>query len=222
MPYYFDEDDGEYWDKVEADPDYEVPKSLFKYVEPWQAKATVLSFSETLGPEPEIPQRIPYPLNPVPAPKQGFFARLIGNASTASTETPQPSLDQWLENHRKVEEAACAHALWKVSSLTAPCRGLGVMRVYGSYDGGGDESFTYFKGIKMRDGRAVAAELARGETRGIDCDRLVEDAAHALMGGFDAGSFQLHGMLIIDFDACTITDEKNADVVLGDKLPWEA
>src|SRR5262249_16024436 len=94
-------------------------------------------------------------------------------------------------------------------------------RVFGSYDGGGDESFTYFNGIEMSDGRAISAELLRGEAGGIDCERLVEDAAFALMGRFDAGNFQLHGVVIIDFDTCRITDERDADVVFGHKMPWE-
>jgi hypothetical protein len=237
MPYYFDEEDEEYWDdeyraRVEAeiswdrpeadpDPDYEVPQSLFRYVEPWRARATVLSFYETPETEPEIPRRLPYPMDPAPASKQGFFARLFGKEPATEPATPQPSLDEWAKNLGKVAEAECAHALWKVSTLTARCRALGVKRVYGSYDGGNDESFTSFHGIMMRDGRVIAAELAREDTRGIDCDRLVENAAHALMGGFDAGNFQLHGVLTIDVDASTITDEKNADVVFGNKKPWE-
>ncbi len=232
MPYYFDEEDESYWDdeyrkRFEKDDwdaddlDYEVPKSLFQYVEPWQAKATVLSFSETPGTEPEIPQRIPYPRNVAPAPSQGFFSRLFGTKSATSAEAPQAAMEQWLENHRKIEEATCVHSLWKVARMTVPCRVLGVKRVFGSFDGGGDESFTYFKEVEMRDGRMIPADEIEREVRGIDCDQLIEDAAHALMGRFDAGSFKLHGMLTIDFDACTITDEKNADVVFGGKNPWE-
>jgi hypothetical protein len=231
MPYYFDEEDETYWDDeyrkhidaVDSDEvddddlDYEPPKSLFKYVEPWQVRTTVLSFSETPGPEPEIPGRIPYPLNTYPGPGQGIFARLFGTGSAPAAETAQPSRDQWLENHRAIETATCAHALWKISRMTVPCRVLGVKRLFGSFDGGNDESFTYVTGVEMRDGRVVAA----ADLRGVDYDQLIEDAAHALMGRFDAGAFQLHGVLTIDFDACTITDEKNVDVVFGDKKPWE-
>jgi len=63
MPYYFGEDMDEWWDymdKVEADPTYEAPQSPFKYIEPWEAKATVLPFAETPGPEPELAQRAAY------------------------------------------------------------------------------------------------------------------------------------------------------------------
>jgi hypothetical protein len=233
MPYYFDEEDESYWDDEyrkrfekddwdEDDIDYEVPKSLFKYIEPWQANATVLSFSETPGPEPEIPERIPYFRNASPAPSQGFFARLFGTEPAPAAQRPQPTSEQqWLENFRKIEEATCVHSLWKVARMTVPCRALGVKRVFGSFDGGGDESFTYFKAVEMRDGRVIPADELQREVRGVDCEHLVENAAQALMGGFDAGSFKLHGVLTIDFDACTITDETNADVVFGDKKPWE-
>jgi hypothetical protein len=40
------------------------------------------------------------------------------------------------------------------------------------------------------------------------------------MGRFDAGEFMLRGALIIDFEACTITDEQNPDVVFSDGRPW--
>jgi hypothetical protein len=176
MPYIFDQEDEshqdyEIWKRAEEDGlDKDgVPRSLFEYEEPWEARTTVLSFSETPGPV--------------------ILSR-----------------DQLLR---------------QASSLTADCRALGIKRVFGSYDGGSDESFTYFEGIEMRDGRTFAAESVRDETRGVDCAQLVEDAAHALMGGFDSGPFILHGVLTIDFDACTITDEKNPDIVFGDKKPWE-
>jgi hypothetical protein len=61
----------------------------------------------------------------------------------------------------------------------------------------------------------------RGEPRGIDYAELVENAVSALMGTYDAGEFTLLGVVIIDLDAGMITDEKNIDVVLGDKKPWE-
>jgi hypothetical protein len=200
MPYYLGEDMEEEWheymDQVDADPTWEASESQFKYVEPWRAKTTVLSFPETPGPEPEVPQPAAY--RSPPASKPGFFARLFGQKADPA------------EPH-----------LWKVSRLTATCRTVGVKRVFGSYDGGGDESFTYFLGIEMIDGRVIPAEELGRQTRSVDYDQLVDDAVSALIGRFDAGPFILHGAVIIDFDACTITDEKNIDAVLGDKMPWE-
>jgi hypothetical protein len=137
-------------------------------------------------------------------------------------EAPQPTLEQLLESFNAEEKAVAARALWKVCGQTAAYRALGVRRVFSSYDGGGDESFTYFRGVEMSNGRVIRPASLPEEMRGIDHGLLVENAAAALMGNFDAGEFALHGVLIIDFDACTITDEKNADVVFGDKMPWEA
>jgi hypothetical protein len=145
-------------------------------------------------------------------------------------ETPGPepelpqrthSLENWLENYTKWQKAASAHSLWKISGLTATCRALGVKRVFGSYDGGGDESFAYYHGMEMSDGRMITEEQLRKIAEDVDCHQLVGNAVFALMGIFDAGPFVLHGVVTIDFDACTITDEKNADVVLGGKKPWE-
>jgi hypothetical protein len=234
MPYYFDWEDESYWDdeyrkRYEASRDdgsdlfigYEVPKSLFKYVEPWQAKTTVLSFSDTPGPEPEMPenipyQRIPYPRKAVPAPSRGFFARLFGTkpAPAPAAERPQRTREQWLEATR-------VHALWSVSWMAARCRDRGVKRVFGSYDGGNDESFTRFTGIEMRDGRVMVGGPRWVRGVDVDCESLVDVAVWALMGGCRAGDFSLHGVLTIDAGACTITDEKNFDVVFGHKKPWE-
>jgi hypothetical protein len=149
---------------------------------------TVLPFPDTPGPEPKLPQRTPY------------------------------SAENWLENHRKAEEAASAHALWKVSRLTATCRALGVKRVFGSYDGGNDESFTSYHGVELSNSRLLSEELLRKVAQDVDCDRLVEDAVAALMGSYGAGAFVLHGAVVIDFEACTITDEKDVNVVFGDKM----
>ncbi len=226
----------------------------------------MLAFPETPGPEPIIPQERPA-YRPPPASRPGFFARLFGS-NTAPVEaaqveeTPQPTPAQLFESFKAKQKAAAAHALWEVSVLASRCRALGVRRVFGSYDGGGDESFTDFRGVEMSDGRVVTAEslaipdsasvratmirdgrlprareaqdrealaariLGReaetGEARCLDdFEGLVWNAAAALMGSFDAGEFLLHGVVTIDLNACTITDDRNADVVFGGKMPWE-
>lgn len=192
MPYYVGAGDpqwDEYMEMVE-DGNAEQPISLFKYVEPWTAKTTVLQFPETPGPQPEDKNADPDPQLP---PAQQWFARFESEQKFASDL-----------------------AVWNLSSITAKCRASGVKRVFGSYDGGGDESFTHLRSIEMSDGRLIPAELIRGETTGIDCDQLIADAASALMGRhFDAGEFVLRGAVVIDFDACTITDERDVDIVFG-------
>jgi hypothetical protein len=192
MPYYVGEDMPEWGDYMarEESGGGEPPAVLFKYVEPLQSHAAVVAFPDTPGPEPVIPPR------------------------------PKYSPDTWYDSYTKEQQAMAAHALWKISGLTAACRALGVKRVFGSYDGGGDESFTHFHGFEMRDSRAVTEETLRKVAEDIDGGELVDHAVTALMGSYGAGEFRLYGAVIIDFDACTITDEQDAGVVLGDKTAW--
>jgi hypothetical protein len=183
MPYYIGagtpEWDEHEWETERGDP----PESLYTYIEPWVAEATVLAFPETPGPEPVTPTE-----------REGFKAR---------------------------QKATAAYALWEVSGLAATCRSLGVKRVFGSYDGGNDESFTHLHGIQMSDSRIISKTRLRGEAASVRCHELVQYAVSALMGRYGVGEYLLHGGVTIDCDACTITDEKNANVVFGDKMPWE-
>jgi hypothetical protein len=256
------------WDGYDWDERGDPPGALYGYVEPWVAETTVLAFPGVPGPEPVIPQKRPAYRRPPRAPKPGFFARLFGKKAPQIEEppveeVPQPTPAQLIESYTARQKATAAHALWKVSVLASRCRALGVKQVFGSYDGGGDESFTDFRGVKMSDGRVISAEsLGIPDTEAFraeigrlgrlpqaseedekpkalaaqilgrevddqearclnDFGEMVLEAAAAFMGSFDAGEFLLHGVITIDVDACTITDEKNADVVFGDKMPRE-
>jgi hypothetical protein len=189
MPYYLGAGEPA-WDYYmnmlrNSDGDTEPPMSLFKYVEPWSAKATVLHFPDTPGPQPEAPI------------------------------SEQTSAELSFERFESEQKFASDLALWNISRMTFKCRTRGVKRVFGSYDGGGDESFTYFRSIEMSDGRVISAGSMRAKIIRIDCEQLIADAASALMGYFSAGEFVLHGAVVIDFEACTITDERNVDVVFG-------
>jgi hypothetical protein len=218
MPYYVGEGDpgwDEYcaWDETgkPGDP----PASLMRYIEPWEAKTATVSFPETPGPEPEIPPRPRYPFQV--ARKPGLFAPLFGRKAAPAAGTPQLSPEQYWENHVERLEAACAHALWKVSATAAGCRALGVKRIYASYDGGGGESFINFDAAEMNDGRMAGRPALQKEGGSIDFDQLAEDAVFAIMGNFDEGQFTLRGAAVIDFEACTITDEKDERVVFRDE-----
>jgi len=92
-----------------------------------------------------------------------------------------------------------------------------------------DQDFTHWQGVELSDGLVIAAAqhrrtmaaLVHGEPPDIDCEELVQHAVCALIGPFGTGHGPLCGVVTIDFDAGTITDENNADVVLGDRMPWE-
>jgi hypothetical protein len=221
MPYYIGAGTPE-WDEHEWETESgEPPESLYTYIEPWVAEATMLTFPETPGPKPVIPPERATYRRPLPAPKPGFFARLFGKKAppvAPAEETPQLAPAQVFEGFKARQKATADYALWEVSGLAATCRSLGVKRVFGSYDGGNDESFTHLHGIEMSDSRIISKARLRGEAASVRCQELVQYAVSALMGRYDAGEFLLHGAVTIDCDACTITDETNADVVFGDKM----
>lgn len=220
MPYYYGADSpgwDEYLDQAEAEG-IDIPStSSFAYVEPWQAKTSVVPFPATPGVEPIIPAQPRYPVQIAQPPaRQGFFSRLFGRPPAPVVSVPAATPEQlqdWHSNFLKREKATSEHALWKVSTVAARFRAAGVKRVFGSYDGGGDESFTHFHSVEMNDGRRV--DYNGLERKGLDYEALINEAASAIMGRFDAGEFVLRGALTIDFDACTITDEKDAAIVFG-------
>jgi hypothetical protein len=193
MPYYIaagEPEWDEYMNMLEDDDHGEPPTSLFKYAEPWTVNTSVLQFSETPGPKPTDRNADPSP----------------GQASPR----------ELFERFQREQKLASDLALWNLSGITAKCRASGVKRVFGSYDGGGDESFTYLRSVEMSDGRLILPEATRAERTGIDYDQLIADAAAAFMGHrYDAGEFVLYGAVVIDFDACTVTDERDVNVVFG-------
>jgi hypothetical protein len=223
MPYYIGEEDPE-WDAYSELEEAEKPPSqtLLKYIEPWEAKTTVASFPKTPGPEPEVPPEISYPFAPSTnrERKPGLIARLFGKKSTPPTPQAQISPEDYWESWQQRQSALCAHDMWKVSDMAAQCRALGVKRIYGRYDGGGDESFTCLYGAELNDGRKIAPDaLPKGS--GVDFEQLFEMAIFAILGSYDAGGFVLRGAAVVDFEACAITDEKNADIVFGDDIMQE-
>lgn len=217
MPYYIGAGSPEwdaYLDQAESEGIDAPAVSAFEYVEPSRAKTSLLSFQDTPRPEPIIPGEPESPYEVAqPVVPQGFFARLFGRRP-APAPAPAPSPAQWQDwqsRFQEWEDARAKHALWKISTRVAKFRAAGVRRVVGGYDGGGDESFTHFRSVEMNDGRRIF-DVGNWE---LDYSALIEDAASAIMGTFDAGEFMLRGVLTIDFDACTITDEKDAAVVFG-------
>jgi len=220
MPYYFGADlPGweEYLDEAESEGIDLPPLTSFQYVEPWQTKTSVVSFPATPGTEPTIPPNPEYPAKFATPANQSFLSRLFGQPPAPAPAPAQPTPEDW-QNWRtkffEVEKARSAHALWKVSKAADRFRAAGVRRVFGGYDGGGDESFTHFRSVEMNDGRRL--DYNGLEQNWLDCEALIFDAAAAIMGQFDAGEFTLRGALTVDFDACTITDEKDAAIVFED------
>jgi hypothetical protein len=222
MPYYFGADmPVSEEDYAKADPENpdEPPKTVFIYTEPWATKTIVVGFPDTPGQEPETYRESANYF--VAAPKRSFFARLLGKGPKAAPRPTAIELEQWTERREKLEKAAIAHALWKVACHRTQCRALGVKRIFGTYDGGGDESFTHLRAVEMSDGQKNF-DVTSLRSAGVAFGQVVEDATYAIMGTFGAGEFALRGAVIIDFDACTITDEKDIDVVFHDDAARDA
>lgn len=197
MPYYFGWDEAESLENLarsESDGAGGLPRSVFRYIEPEVVKTATFSFPEIPGPEPEVRPPV--------------------------ARTRQPTTEELIEEFEEDLKADTARALWKVSSAVAICRAMGVRRVFGSYDGGGDESFTLVLGIEMSNGRVIETAAFGKEVQGVNYRELVDEAVFAVMGGFAAGEFTLRGAIIIDFDACVIMDEQDPDVVFGNKPIW--
>jgi hypothetical protein len=191
MPYFISAGDPN-WDEyreIAADV-LEPPISLFEYIKPWTANTAVLQFSDTPGPPPK--------------------------AESAGEPSRQLSTEEMVDTFQKEQKATSEDALWQISNMTAKCRANGIKRVFGGYDGGDDESFTHFRRIEMSDGRVISGQSIDG-TLAEDCEGLVANATAALMGRFGAGEFALYGAVVIDFDACTITDETDIDVVFKEE-----
>jgi hypothetical protein len=220
MPYFCDETSPEFQAMAELEDFRVAPRSMYEYVTPKERESSVISFPATPGIEPTIPDRPQYQTNVArPTARQGFFARLFGrrrpSISPVPTRTPEQQ-QEWIANYQAREKAISEHALWKLSAMVAPFRAAGVARILGSYDGGGDESFTYFQFVEMNDGRRIDCNgLDENGLSQIGLEELIEQATMALMGSYGAGEFSLHGALTVDVAACTITDEKDAATVFA-------
>lgn len=196
------------------------PPNTFEYATPWQAETTVMSFPTTPGEEPKIPDQRVYAANVArPIAKRGVLARLFGRRPPSIAPVPTLTPEQREDSVRaflEKQKAASEHALWAVSTAAARFRGAGVKRIVGTYDGGGDESFTCFQFMEMNDGRRIDVnEIAQVGLEQFGLEDLIYEAAAALMGKYDAGEFILQGALTVDVDACTITDEKDAATVFA-------
>jgi hypothetical protein len=219
MPYYIGEDMPE-WEKHyasdEGDNGGELDKSLYKYILPENANATIVHFSDDPGLRPgPVPDELYYP---PPAQKIGFFARLFGKKP--EPEIPAPTQEQIWENYQQRAKATAAHALWEFNNATKARRDMGIKRVIGSYDGGNDESFTNFQSVELNDGSRFGPANLPAHLKVETFQAIIDQAVDILMGSYGEGPFDLRGAVTVDFETCTITDEKDRDIVFQYKPGW--
>jgi hypothetical protein len=232
MPYYFGEDSPgwqEYMERLEAENLARGPLDRFTYVEPWEAKASVLRFSRT----PRASSGRKAVADTVPARRPGIIARIFGSKAPEGL-TPRAEIEigspQWLANFRAEQKRKAEEALEKVAGWAAAFRTAGVRRVLIRYDGGNDEGFTHFEALEMADGSCLTRQdagvhdLVRAATEAMgdkvyldDFEKhgyldMLDDAAVAFLGpGFGTGPYEMFGAITIDCEACTMTDEKDPD-----------
>jgi hypothetical protein len=229
MPYYFGEDSpgwDEYMERLEAENLAHGPLDRFTYVEPWEAKASVLRFSRT--PRASSERKL---ADASSARRPGIITRIFGSKAPdglkhrAEFEIGSP---EWVANFRGQQKRKAEEALERVAVWAAAFRSAGVRQILLRYDGGSDEGFTHFEALEMADGSRLTRQdpMARDviratlETTGdlADLDGLekygyldiLDDAAVAFLGpGYGTGPYEMFGAITIDCEGCTITDEKD-------------
>src|SRR5208282_3498147 len=103
MPYYVGAGEPEWDEYCELEEGgQQPPQTLLKYIEPWEAKTTVVSFSGTPGPEPEVPPEVSSPFAPSGSAerKPGLIARLLGRRRTPLAPPAQISPQDYWESWR--------------------------------------------------------------------------------------------------------------------------
>jgi hypothetical protein len=229
MPYYFGEDSpgwDEYMERLEAENLARGPLDRFTYLEPWEAKTSLLHFSHT-----------PHTASERNAADQGairrpgIVARIFGSKPPEGLKR-RPEIEigspEWMANFHVEQKRKAEEALERVAVWAAAFRAAGVRRVLIRYDGGNDEGFTHFEALEMADGSRLTSQDARAsdvvrtaiEATGDKSDtngfekygylEILDDAAVAFLGpGFGTGPYELFGAITVDCEACTITDEKD-------------
>jgi len=180
----------------------------------------------------------------VPPPRADEFMYLSptefgGEAETVrfSVAEPQQGADLPLWELRREEDQRQRTFAFAVPEL----RKAGVKRLYCRYDGGHDEGFAWLDRVEMTDGGwldvgAISERLFddglldrvcdagimipssssdRAEVRYFLDDWLVNEWAVMLMGdAYGTGEYSMYGAFTVDLEACTITDDRNADPVV--------
>ncbi len=223
MPHYFGEGDPG-WEKL--DDDVSPKASDFHYLRPPDIGGSRDPVPFSLEPP------APRPAKPTPTtPRPSFWDRLLGRRMALGTP-------------REEREAEHKHrTLHAIALVGAALSEAGAKHVYCRYDGGNDEGFAWLdhvathtgeklsgKDIAARlTGRGLASRMAAAGLlyappddadvaflQSLVADGFAIDCALLLLGsGFGTGPFYLYGAFTVDLEACTITDDRNADLVVG-------
>ncbi|QPF93401.1 hypothetical protein [Bradyrhizobium commune] len=187
-------------------------------------------FTLDVPPEPAVVRR-----NPV---RMSLWDRLLGR------RRPAEQVRASVEADMKAQMARGVFSSQRLFATTVPVlRALGVKQLYGRYDGGNDEGFSWLDNALMRDGTRIDADTlaqrlmeqkfldeltAKGVMKRIDRtseldqvrsfirDWMCTEWANLLLGGsYGTGEYVMYGAFVVDLDDCTVIDDPKADPVVS-------
>jgi hypothetical protein len=181
------------------------------------------------------------PIVPAEAQHRSIQDILRDAASSIGEQEPERSFEESRRQARLLQEQR-AQELFTV--MVPALRALGVRRAYCRYDGGNDEGFAWLERYELDGGQPIAVDLLVQQLHGKFRDQLYaagllgrregvtnageiaslkltvggtlcNEWAGLLLGeGFGSGEHSMYGAFTVDLDACTITDDPNADPVV--------
>lgn len=215
MPFIYDESEIEWTDD---DNDPPPPKrSQFEYIPPPMFGGA------------SDPVRFAIPALRSPAKPHSVFDRPFNGLSSSYSGQGSP------HGHRERMQQFLAIVL-------PVMRNNGVPRIYCGYDGGHDEGFAWLDYVEMCDGRRMDldafirwlsahqiqeklldAEILRGNANIAEAELretlhygLADEWAAMLLGqGYGTGEYSMYGAFTVDLEACTITDDPDAEPARG-------
>jgi hypothetical protein len=147
------------------------------------------------------------------------------------------------EEQRRQREKARQERMQRAFALgVSALRKAGAQRLYCRYDGGNDEGFSWLDRAEMTDGARLDASALSGRLADaglldkiyatgmmrpsdhesgrqqlgffLDCELIYEWATMLLGSSYGTGEYSMYGAFTVDLEACTITDDRNADPVV--------
>jgi hypothetical protein len=243
MPFFYDESNVE-WPEDADEPlppraDQFVYMTAAEYSgQPAEARFSILPFDDAEL-EPTTPSE---PVAPQPARRGGFLQRLFGQSQPE--ERQQQQRKQIEDNMRRAMLLQRKRTQQLFSTMVPALRSLGVRRAYCRYDGGNDEGFSWLDHYETNAGERIDVDVLvkrlydmgihdklraagfKDHMTGVSADQkmgnigsfatgwLVNDWAWALLGNYGAGEYSMYGAFTVDLDACSVTDDPNAQPIV--------
>lgn len=187
-------------------------------------------FTLDVPPEPAAARSSPIQLS--------LWERLLGRRRSAEQVRASVEADM------KAQKARGFSSRQRLFAVTVPAlRALGVRQLYGRYDGGNDEGFSWLDNALLRDGTRIDADAlaqrlmelkfldqltAGGVMKRVDRmseldqlrsfirDWMCTEWATLLLGGsYGAGEYVMFGAFVVDLDDCTVVDDPKADPIVN-------